>query len=82
MTFLYGAVGAIAVLALVIGGAFAGWKVKSVLDKRPAIKEEKEADEKERKRIKEDMEAFRVLQSYNADIAYGLGGDIDNNERK
>ena len=72
MEFLYGVAGAAVVLALFFGGVFAGWKLKAYDDRRVSRRRVAELGEKERKRLEQEQEAFRLLQNYNTDRAYGV----------
>lgn len=72
MSFLYGALGTLAVMILFLGGAFAGWKAHDWLDKRTQKKTAKELTEDERRKLQEQQEAFHVLQNYSVERAYGM----------
>lgn len=71
MEMIYGALGALFVVALLALGAFAGWKARGhfyvAKAERPAAEDVK--------RMEAAQAAFRQLQNYNADVAYGIGGD-------
>ncbi len=76
MMILYGALGAVSVMTLFALGVFAGWKLHARFARRTAP----DPEEKELRRIKAEQDAFRQLQNYNADIAYGIkpaSGDED-----
>ena len=82
MSFLYGVIGTVVVLILFFGGGFAGWKLRESVYKRMTKRTAQELTESERRRLKEQQDAFVQLQNYNADTAYGwkpqdsmLGGD-------
>jgi hypothetical protein len=75
MTFLYGVLGTVAVLILFFGGVFAGWKLKQFDERRTAKRFAKELSEEERRRLREEQDAFRQLQNYNTDTAYGYKPD-------
>lgn len=68
MDMLYGALGALIVVGLLALGAFAGWKARGrfygFTAEPPAAAEVR--------RMHEEQEAFRSLQNYSAEIAYGL----------
>ena len=72
MTFVYGMVGALAVLLLFIGGAFAGWKARDYIARREFKKTAKELSADELRPMAEVQEAFRELQNYSAEKAYGM----------
>lgn len=71
MEVIYGALGALFVVALLALGAFAGWKARGHFYRAKA---ESPAAE-EVKRMEAEQAAFHQLQNYNADVAYGIGGD-------
>lgn len=64
MEFLLGAVGA----AVVMGSFFAG----VAFGKRAVIPAPKAMEETEARRMREGQEAFRCLQNYSAEQAYGM----------
>lgn len=70
MEVIYGALGALTVVALLVLGAFAGWKARGhfygAKAERPAAEEVK--------RMEAEQAAFIQMQNYNADVAYGIGG--------
>ena len=72
MAFLIGALGAAAVFGLFALGVFAGWKARGRHGQLP--KAEKASD-RELRALKAQQEAFRQLQHYSADVAYGIGQD-------
>lgn len=71
MEVIYGALGALIVVALLALGAFAGWKARGYFY---GAKAESPAAE-EVKRMEAEQAAFLQMQNYNADVAYGIGGD-------
>lgn len=71
MEVIYGALGALCVVALLALGAFAGWKARGHFY---GVKAESPAAE-EVKRMQAEQAAFIQMQNYNADVAYGIGGD-------
>ena len=70
MEVIYGALGALTVVALLVLGAFAGWKARGhfygAKAERPAAEEVK--------RMEAEQAAFIQMQNYNADVAYDIGG--------
>lgn len=72
MSFLYGALGMLAVIVLIFGSAFLGWKAHDWFDKRTQKKTAKELTQSERQKLQEQQEAFRVLQNYSVERAYGM----------
>lgn len=78
--FVFGAVGALAVLLLFIGGAIMGWKARETYTKhldslRPAAPELQQPSPEELKQFMEDQEAFSAMLHYSPERAYGLVED-------
>lgn len=65
---LYGFAGALAVIALLGLGFFVGWKVH----KSSRVITAEELGEKERRRLIAEQKAFRLLQNYTVERAYGM----------
>ena len=72
MSFLYGVLGTVAVLALFALGVFAGWKLRQADETRKGQKTAKELTEQERRWLEDQQNAFRELQNYNAERAYNI----------
>ena len=75
MTFLYGFLGALACVVLLAGGGAMGWMICRGVTRRskPTLPQ---PEEQERKRLVEEQKAFRQLQNYSTEQAYGMtGGD-------
>lgn len=70
MEFLLGAAGAAMLLGAFGAGAAAGWRVCKELKTPPAKAEPPQAEVL--KRMQEGQEAFRSLQNYSAERAYGM----------
>ena len=70
--FIYGILGAVGVLALLVIGAIVGWKGNNFYRVRTAQAVQSELTEQEKRRAKEEKTAMEQLLNYNADIAYGL----------
>lgn len=68
---IYGALGALFVIALFAAGAMTGWKARG---RFYTAKAESPAAEEVR-RMEAEQAAFLQMQNYNADVAYGIGGD-------
>lgn len=82
MELIYGAVGAVAVLLLFLTGALAGWKLREFVSRQVARQHAEALSEEEVREQQAQQAAFRQMQSYNVDMAYGyqpqdavLGGD-------
>lgn len=73
MDMLYGAVGALLVVVLLAAGAWVGWTAHK---KFYHVSPEKLADD-ELKKMQAAQDAFRQMQGYNADIAYGIGAEAE-----
>lgn len=71
---LLGFFGALVVLALLTAGALIGWKAHKSFVRYTAPSAEP-IDEQERKRLEAEQDAFRQLQNYSADTAYGMGSN-------
>ena len=68
MEFLYGFAGALAVFALLGLGFFVGWKAH----KSSRVITAEELGEKERRRLIQEQEAFKLVQNYTVERAYGM----------
>lgn len=75
--FIFGAVGALAVIALVALGAFIGWKANNAFRAHSTRVAAEEASEEERLRMVADQRAFETMLNYNQDTAYGLSKGLD-----
>lgn len=67
-TFLFGFLGALLCMGLIGTGAAIGWRAHRAFSRPKAEKPE----ERERKRLIEEQEAFHQIQNYNVEQAYGL----------
>lgn len=70
MSFIYGVLGTLAVLTLVILSAFAGYKLRGKVDHYTVPKAERPGED-ELQRMREQQKAFAELQNYSAEMAYG-----------
>ena len=73
-TFLFGLLGALLALGLLAGGGVIGWKARGFYTSLTAPKAQK-PEEEERRRLIEQQQAFRQLQNYSAERAYGMVND-------
>ena len=71
MSFVIGALGAVAVFGLYALGVFTGWKLCKRFA-RPAPAER--PPDRELRKMAAQQEAFRQLQNYSAEVAYNMGG--------
>ena len=71
-TFFYGALGAILTVALFCGGVVAGWflHIRYVDKTKAAV--HTELSEQEKRRQREDAQAFDQLVNYSPEMAYGI----------
>ena len=70
--FIFGAVGAVTVVALIALGVFIGWKANNAFRAHSNRVAAEEASEEERRQLIADQRAFESMLSYNQDTAYGL----------
>ena len=80
MQILIGFIGAFLILLVWLIGVVIGWALKELDYKRTTAAVAEELGDVDKQRIKEEQEAFNILQNYNADMAYGTrqpakGGD-------
>ena len=80
--YLIGAAGMLLTLAAFAGGVFFGRSLSGKRCRIPAPAEDAEDAEEsaeklqaDKKRMKEETEAFRLLQNYNASVAYKMESD-------
>lgn len=73
MAFLYGFLGALALIVLLLGGGIAGWCAHKwyVRHTKPTAQE---PGAQERQRLIEQQQAFQQLQNYSTERAYGMAG--------
>lgn len=83
LQIILGAVGMMLVLMAFVGGfllgnkySFGGKSVEAFARNTSDSEEEKSPEEiaMERKRIKDEQDAFNAMQNYNVEMAYGLKG--------
>ena len=67
MAFLLGLAGGTVVVGLLLAGGFVGWQ----LARRQARPRAEALSEREDRRLREEQEAFRLLQNYTVERAYG-----------
>lgn len=81
MEIIYGAVGALIAMLLFIGGGFLGWCIRGRVERQKVRRTARELTKRELQVLKEQQEAFRQMQNYTSEIAYGydpkdeLGGE-------
>lgn len=77
--FVYGFLGALMALLLFSAGAVAGWGAHQFYTKNRAPSVETPG-EQERRRLMEEQQAFRLLQNYSAERAYGQLSDFEHTD--
>lgn len=70
--FIFGAVGALFVMAMVAVGIYIGWKANDAFRKHSTRVAAQEASEEERRQLIAEQKAFDNMLNYNQDTAYGL----------
>lgn len=68
---IYGAVGVIAVLLLLISGAVIGWKARVSYEAHNRKVVEHHRTEEEKALLEAQQKEFDAMMSYSSDIAYG-----------
>ena len=76
LNFIYGAVGAFLVLALIGGGFVLGWKGHKKFTENAKVVAESQYTEEQVKQMQEDKVAFETMLNYTAATAYGMNGDV------
>jgi len=76
MDFVTGALGALFTLVLFSAGMFVGWKLRGHFYSQKVESPHAE----ELKRMEEEQEAFRTMQQYSVERAYGMVGDLAEEE--
>ena len=76
MAFVYGMIGAFASVIFLCAAATAGWWLRGKVEaqKKPAPPC---VEEKDRKRLIAEQNAFRDMMNYNVSTAYQLNSDMD-----
>jgi len=70
--FLYGVFGMLFTVALFAAGVYTGWRVRIRYTEKTAAALRTELSEQEKRRQKEDAQAFNQLANYSPEMAYGL----------
>ena len=70
--FIYGVIGMLFTVALFAGGVWLGWHLRIRYADKTAAAVKTELSEQEKRRQKEDAQAFGQLANYNPEMAYGL----------
>ena len=77
LSFIFGVVGALLVLGLMVGGFFIGWKSHAKYTEKTKVAVESQYTEEQVKKMKEDKVAFETMLQYDAATAYNLHGDVE-----
>lgn len=70
--FIYGVLGMLFTVGLFAGGVFLGWHLRIRYTDRTQAVVREELTEQEKRRRKEDAQAFDTLVNYSPEMAYGL----------
>ncbi len=70
--FIYGVLGMLFTVALFAGGVATGWSLRIRYTKKTAAALQSELSEQEKRRQKEDAQAFSQLANYSPEMAYGI----------
>lgn len=74
---IYGALGTLAVLALLALGVFIGWKANTSFRTHSTRAAAEEASEEELRQLKAEQKAFESMLNYNQDTAYGMSKTLE-----
>ena len=72
LNFIFGAIGALVVIALIAIGFVIGWHANNAFRRHSTRVAAEEASEEERRQLIADQRAFETMLNYNQDIAYGI----------
>ncbi|MBR3704472.1 MAG: hypothetical protein IKM11_03170 [Oscillospiraceae bacterium] len=81
INLIYGALGALAVISLLLAGGAIGWTACRTFDRWGRKAAAQEATDEQRRRMVEQQEAFEQMLRYDRDTAYAIpsgmaqGGD-------
>lgn len=70
--FIYGVLGMLFTLALFAGGIWLGWRLRIRYVSKTADAVKNELSEQEKRRQKEEAQAFGQLANYSPELAYGV----------
>ena len=72
MDFIIGAIGALFVLAVLVGGVVIGWKLKEYDVKRSAPVTAEVLTPAQKRAIEDQQAAWQQVYDYNVETAYGM----------
>ena len=81
MSFLYGVLGVIAVQVLFAGGFLLGWMARKSYY-RPEPPDMTNSEKQKLEDMKAQQEAWRVMQDYSVETAYGMNTEPFGGEKK
>lgn len=70
--FIYGVLGMLFTIVLFAGGVWLGWHLRIRYTNKTAAALKIELSEQEKRRQREDAQAFGQLANYSPELAYGL----------
>ena len=70
--FIYGVLGMLFTVALFAGGIAIGWRLRIRYTDKTAAAVRTELSEQEKRRQREDAQAFSHLANYSPELAYGI----------
>ena len=70
--FIYGVLGMLFTIALFAGGIYLGWRLRIRYEDKTAAALKIELSEQEKRRQREDAQAFGQLANYSPEMAYGI----------
>lgn len=79
---IFGAVGVVAVLLLLISGAILGWKLHKAYQKHNTRVVQESISEEQLHQLQEEQRAFDAMLNYTPEMAYGLRTSLADYARK
>ena len=74
---VYGAMGTLMVLALLLTGGFLGWKGREAAVRYSKKSAEQDVSVEQRQKMIEQQEAFEEMLRYNRDTAYAITSGVE-----
>ena len=74
---VYGAVGVLLTLGLLVVGGLVGWKAHKKYTENAKVVAESQYTEEQVKRMKDEKVAFEEMLNYTAATAYNMNGDAE-----
>ena len=82
LNIVYGAVGVIAVLLLLLTGAIIGWRLHVAYLKHNTRVVRQELTEEERQKFRADQAAWEAMMNYSTEAAYGMQRSLEEFAKK